>query len=65
MFLLSRHQVALVTVLMSMNEQYLQHHAVVCWSLVLALIVLAMVDINMVQLEKTHQVSGCLQTHKH
>lgn len=38
----------------------LQHHAVVCGSLVLALVVLTKVDINMIQLEETRQVSGCL-----
>lgn len=42
---------------------YLQHHAIVCGSLVLALVVLTKVDINMIQLEETRQVSGCL--HKH
>lgn len=44
---------------------YLQHHAVVCGSLVLALVVLTKVDINMIQLEETRQVSGCLHKHTH
>lgn len=44
---------------------YLQHHAVVCRSLVLALVVLAVVDVNVIQLQKTHQISGCLNKHRH
>lgn len=43
---------------------YLQHHAVVSRSLVLAFVVLTIVDISMIQLEKTHEVSGCLNKRK-
>lgn len=39
---------------------YLQHHTVVSGSLVFALVVLTKVNIHMVQLEKTHQISGRL-----
>lgn len=43
---------------------YLQDHAVICRSLIFALVVLAKIDINMIQLQETHQVSGCLNKNK-
>lgn len=43
---------------------YLQDHAVICRSLVFALVVLAKVDIDMIKLQKTHQVPGCLNKNK-
>lgn len=43
-----------------LDLRVLEHHAVVCRSLVFALVVLAVIDINVIQLKKTHQVPGCL-----
>lgn len=40
---------------------HLQGQAVVCGGFVFAAVVLAIVDVNMVQLQEAHQISGCLQ----
>lgn len=40
---------------------HLQGQAVVCGGFVFAAVVLAIVDVNMVQLQKAHQISGCLR----
>lgn len=48
---------------MAGKKQHLQGQAVVCGSLVFAAVVLAIVHVNMVQLQEAHQVSGCLQRH--
>lgn len=46
---------------MEVNKLHLQGQAVVCGSLVFTAVVLAIVHVNMVQLQEAHQVSGCLQ----
>lgn len=40
---------------------HLQGQAVVSRSLVFAAVVLAIIHVNMVQLQEAHQISGCLQ----
>lgn len=44
---------------------HLQGQAVVCGGFVFAAVVLAVVDVNMVQLQKAHQISGCLRKKTH
>lgn len=48
---------------LSLNTKmlHLQGQAVVCRGFVFAAVVLAIVDVNMVQLQKAHQISGCLR----
>lgn len=45
------------------KKLHLEGQAVVCGGLVFAAVVLAIVHINMVQLQEAHQVSGCLHRH--
>lgn len=45
---------------MAAETLHLQGQAVVGGGLVLAAVVLAVVDVDMVQLQEAHQISGCL-----
>lgn len=45
------------------KKLYLEGQAVVCGGLVFAAVVLAIVHVNMVQLQEAHQVSGGLHRH--
>lgn len=47
-----------------MKKLHLQGQAVVCGGFVFAAVVLAIVHVNMVQLQEAHQISGCLQRNR-